>query len=586
MTAITKAPEGDNTRVHLLTIGLEDYFQVDAFDSMVAPAHWYRFESRLEHGLQRTLELLDEASSTRRDGGRVTATFFILGWVAERYPELVRSIAEHGHEVASSGFEHRRLATFTPSQFRDDLARTREALERAVRHRIHGHRVAGWMSDRHLWALDVLAESGYTYDSSLRAIRFAASRAARRSEAHEHRFGARTIWEYPVSALRMAGTLIPAAGGNFLRQFPAPLLHRAIARWEARTAAPFVFYFHTWELDPDQPRFHHAPFVSRLRHYRNLDRMRDRIGDYLTRYRFSSVAEARQLARVDRRHTVRPARRALVVNTVGMPNEAPVPSAATARTTVTVVIPCYNEVPALRYLGNTLESVERALAARFDLRFQFVDDGSSDGTFAALNELARGRPHYRVLRQRTNGGVTAAILAGIRAADTEIVASMDCDCTYDPHELGCMIPLLSDGVALVTASPYHPLGSVHGVPRWRLGASKTLSWLYRRVLRHKLHTYTSCFRVYRRSVVANLQLTRGGFLGVAEMVARLDERSARGTGRIVEYPTTLSARVVGRSKMRVLRVALAHLTLLAAVAVKRWLPERGHANAANGAAHA
>jgi hypothetical protein len=407
-----------------------------------------------------------------------------------------------------------------------------------------------------------------------------------RSEAHEHRFGARTIWEYPISALRIGGVLVPAAGGNFLRQFPSQLVDTAITRWEARTDAPFVFYFHTWELDPDQPRIHHAPLTARLRHYRNLDRMRERLRKNLMRRRFSSIAAAQQLSSVDRRQTVRAAQlREAAAHGERLPSELPVQVTTGRRLPVTVVIPCYNEAPALPYLGNPLASVESVLAARYDMRFHFVDDGSTDGTFAALQEMARGRPNYRVLRQ-ANGGVTSAILAGLRAADTEVVASIDCDCTYDPHELGRMIPLLGDDVALVTASPYHPLGSVHGVPRWRLGASKTLSWLYRRVLRHKLHTYTSCFRVYRRSVIAEMTLARGGFLGVAELVARLGERSPSCATRIVEYPTTLSARVVGRSKMRAMRVALAHLRLLASVAMKRVWPRRLPHRATSGAVHA
>ncbi len=582
MSRITDEPGQNNTdgRRHLLTIGLEDYFQVDTFDSMIARSHWYRFESRLEQGLSRTFELLEEVSGQRSEVRGPTATFFVLGWIAERYPELVRSIAERGHEIASSGYEHRRLSTFSREQFQDDLARTREALERAVRHRIHGHRVSGWMHERQLWALDVLAEAGYTYDSSLRPLRRAKAQHEWRRVTHEHRVvasgGEKTIWEYPVSTVRVAGMLIPAAGGDFLRQFPERWVRRAIARWEAKMDAPFVFYFQTWELDPDQPRLHHAPLAAQLHHYRNLGRMRDRLRDYLARYRFSSIAESRGLSQADRRQSVRPAALrspALGEEVVGeQAKDTPAIHVTSApRIPVTVVVPCYNEAPALRYLSNTLASVEWTLSPRYDLRFLFVDDGSSDGTYEALQLLATGRSDYKVLRQPVNGGVASAILAGVRAADSEVVASIDCDCTYDPHELGRMIPLLADDVALVTASPYHPLGGVQGVPRWRLRASKTLSMLYRLVLRHKLHTYTSCFRVYRRSAIANIALTRGDFLGVAELVVRLDQRTPAGTARIVEFPATLSARVVGRSKMRVARIAVAHLRLLARIAASRWL---------------
>ena len=151
-----------------------------------------------------------------------------------------------------------------------------------------------------------------------------------------------------------------------------------------------------------------------------------------------------------------------------------------------------------------------------------------------------------------------AILTGIQAAQTEIVCSIDCDCTYDPMSFLNMIPLLVDGVDLVTASPYHLQGEVRNVPGWRLGLSKTASAFYRCVLRQKLATYTSCFRVYRKSTTAHLSLTESGFLGVAEMLGRLDLRGAK----IVEYPTTLEVRLFGRSKMKVIRTIAGHLRLL------------------------
>jgi len=194
-----------------------------------------------------------------------------------------------------------------------------------------------------------------------------------------------------------------------------------------------------------------------------------------------------------------------------------------------------------------------------------VDDGSTDGTHEALQLLTAGRTHYRVLRHATHHGVSGAILAGLRGASTEIVASIDCDCTYDAHDLARMIPLLTDDVAMVTASPYHPQGSVRGVARWRLGCSKLLSRLYRRILRTQLHTYTSAFRVYRRSAVAGITLARSDYLGLPELIARLD-----GTSRIVEHPTTLSA-PEGRTTLSGARLASEHLVQLAAIAAQRWL---------------
>jgi len=234
------------------------------------------------------------------------------------------------------------------------------------------------------------------------------------------------------------------------------------------------------------------------------------------------------------------------------------PADGVARVPATVVVPCYNEELILPYLANTLRSVEQKLGDRFDLRFVFVDDASADGTWDALQRIFGTKSNCKLLRHERNRGVAAGVMTGLRGADTEIVCSIDCDCTYDPHELGRMIPLLSDGVDLVTASPYHQDGTVRNVPRWRLSLSKTLSSLYRLVLHQKLATYTSCFRVYRRSAAAGIVLDRSGFLGVAEMLARLD----LGGSKIVEFPTTLEVRMLGRSKMKVLRTIVGHLGLL------------------------
>jgi glycosyltransferase involved in cell wall biosynthesis len=194
----------------------------------------------------------------------------------------------------------------------------------------------------------------------------------------------------------------------------------------------------------------------------------------------------------------------------------------------------------------------------YDVSLLFVDDCSSDNTRESLNDMFGRWKNCRVVSHETNKGVAAAILTGIRSSNTDIVCSLDCDCTYDPHELCEMIPKLIPGVDLVTASPYHPLGQVRNVPSWRLGLSKTSSWLYSKVLRQKLFTYTSCFRVYRKSAVERLELNESGFLGIAEMVGRLDLNGAR----IVEHPATLEVRLFGHSKMKTLKTIVGHLGLL------------------------
>jgi cellulose synthase/poly-beta-1,6-N-acetylglucosamine synthase-like glycosyltransferase len=165
----------------------------------------------------------------------------------------------------------------------------------------------------------------------------------------------------------------------------------------------------------------------------------------------------------------------------------------------------------------------------------------------------------RFVLHEANRGVAGAIMTGVGAARNEVVASIDCDCSYDPHLLREMVPLLGPDVDLVTASPYHPKGKVRNVPEWRLFLSRTLSRLYPLVLHHRLATYTSCFRVYRRSRVIGLPLRETGFLGVAELLGRIDLAG----GRIVEFPTTLEVRVFGQSKMKILQTIAGHILLIA-----------------------
>jgi glycosyltransferase involved in cell wall biosynthesis len=192
------------------------------------------------------------------------------------------------------------------------------------------------------------------------------------------------------------------------------------------------------------------------------------------------------------------------------------------------------------------------------LSFIFVDDCSKDATFEKLKELFGARTNVRIIRHEENKGVAAGIMTGLRAAETEIVCSIDADCTYDPHELTQMIPLLTEDAAMVTASPYHPAGGVRNVPAWRLSLSKGASFLYKTVLRQKLSTYTSCFRVYRRSRIENVELQENGFLGVAEMLGKLVLRGER----VVEHPAILEVRLFGFSKMKTARTIAGHIKLL------------------------
>jgi polysaccharide deacetylase family protein (PEP-CTERM system associated) len=534
---------------HLLTILVEDYFHVGAFENLIQQRNWSNFEPRYEQNTIKALDLLDEYGTK--------ATFFVLGWIAEQNPGLIREIVARGHEVASRGYYHRSLKNLTNDEFREDLKRTNHAIEEAGGRKVLGYRAAEKLSfDDKEWIIDVLAEEGFAYDTSfLPGVKSSKDKRI----AHQVHTGGKAIWEFPYSTRDVGFGLLPISGGNYFRQIPYTLMRHAVRNWHRQSDAPFVSYFHVWELDPEQPRISAASKYNRIRHYRKLDKMEWIIRENLDMYDCVGIAQHLGLAEE------------ISTGTQAWSSDerpAAIHTAKTkAHTPVSLVIPCYNEQEALPYLANTLRAVEANLTENgYDAKLIFVDDRSKDDTFETLNLLFGGRENVTVLRHDANMGVAAGIMTGINAADTEIVCSMDCDCTYDPHELLNMLPLMTNGVDLVTASPYHKDGGVRNVPGWRLFLSRGASFLYRRVLRSKLDTYTSCFRVYRRSSMTGLPLQESGFLGVAEMLGRLDING----GKIVEFPAVLEVRLFGISKMKTVHTILGHLKLLSQLTKLRW----------------
>jgi dolichol-phosphate mannosyltransferase len=232
---------------------------------------------------------------------------------------------------------------------------------------------------------------------------------------------------------------------------------------------------------------------------------------------------------------------------------------------VSVVVPLFNEQECVDSLVASLAKVERELGGRYEFEFLLVDDGSSDGTVALLQAAIANRDGYRLIEHGENRGIAAAIGTGIHAASHEVVVSMDCDGSYDPLLMGELIPHLTPGVDLVTASPYHRAGGVENVPLWRLRLSRLASQLYGTACRHKLSCYTSCFRVYRRSSVIDIELENQRFVGVAELLCKVLQQG----GTVVEHPAMLRSRVAGHSKMRVVRASLGHLRLISKVLADR-----------------
>ena len=236
---------------------------------------------------------------------------------------------------------------------------------------------------------------------------------------------------------------------------------------------------------------------------------------------------------------------------------------------VSVIVPCYNEEESIAYLARSLDQLQMELAGEYCVQLILIDDGSQDDTWQLLNYHFGSRADALLIRHDQNRGVAAAIATGLEHSH-EIACSLDCDCSYDPRELKPMLGLLVEGVDLVVASPYHPKGRVCNVPEWRIGLSRSASWLYRIVTGSRLHTFTSCFRVYRRSTALATPLQYSGFLGIAELTGRfvLDARA------IVEHPAPLEGRLFGRSKMRIPSTIKGHLQLLASLAWSRLMRAR------------
>lgn len=261
--------------VNAMSVDVEDYFQVSAFANHVARDDWDGFDCRVERNTDRVLALFADHHAK--------ATFFTLGWVAERYPALIRRIVEQGHELASHGHAHFRVYEQKPEVFREDVRRTKGILEDTGGTAVHGYRAASFSIDlRTPWAFDVLADEGHTYSSSVYPIRHdhygmpEAPRFTYRPDANC------ALREIPITTVRAFGRNLPSGGGGYFRLLPYALSRWAIRRVNKVDARPTIFYFHPWEIDAEQPRFEGVGAKTRFRHYTNLARMETRLRRAMT----------------------------------------------------------------------------------------------------------------------------------------------------------------------------------------------------------------------------------------------------------------------------------------------------------------
>lgn len=271
--------------LNALTIDVEDYYHVAAFESVVRHEDWDRYESRVGGNTHRILDILEEHA--------IKATFFVLGWVAEREPKLVKAIHEGGHEIASHGYTHRRIYTQTRKAFREETRRAKHLLEDIIGRPIIGYRAASYsITQKSLWALDILREEGFLYDSSVFPVHhdlYGIAQFPRFCHVVRGPVGDGLI-ESPLSTLRLAGMNIPIGGGGYLRLFPYAFTRWGIERLNCKERQPAVVYLHPWEIDPHQPRIAAGRF-SRFRHYNNLKHAEKRLLYLLRDFQFGPLRE-------------------------------------------------------------------------------------------------------------------------------------------------------------------------------------------------------------------------------------------------------------------------------------------------------
>lgn len=271
--------------LNVFSVDVEDYFQVSGFERHIARSDWHQFESRVVPNTLRLLELLEQKG--------VKATFFVLGWVAEHFPQLVRRIHAAGHELGSHGYWHELVYTLTQDKFREDVRRSKAAIEDAAGVSVNCYRAPSFsITKKSLWALDVLVQEGFACDSSIFPVkRDRYGMADCPPGIHVIDTPSGPITEFPMTSIRYGKVALPVGGGGYFRLYPYAVTHRLLRTVNARHCRPAMFYIHPWEIDPHQPRLRAGGRVSQWRHYVNLHRTTEKLSRLLDSLRFGALRE-------------------------------------------------------------------------------------------------------------------------------------------------------------------------------------------------------------------------------------------------------------------------------------------------------
>jgi polysaccharide deacetylase family protein (PEP-CTERM system associated) len=271
---------------HALTVDVEDYFQVSAFANQIDMQDWPNWPLRVEKNTHTLLELFERKN--------VKATFFVLGWVAERCPDLIRAIHKAGHEVASHGMTHQLVYNQKPEVFREETFRSKKLIEDIIGEAVYGYRAASYsITPRSLWALETLIDAGFTYDSSIFPVhhdRYGMPGAPLNIHTAQTNNG-KTLTEFPLTSAKFFNGRLPVAGGGYFRIYPYFFSKLMLKRAAAEIKQPFIFYLHPWEIDPEQPRVPNSSALSRFRHYTNLSRCLPRLEKLMGDFDFTTVKD-------------------------------------------------------------------------------------------------------------------------------------------------------------------------------------------------------------------------------------------------------------------------------------------------------
>ena len=266
-----------------LTIDVEDYFHVSVFENVIKFEDWGNYENRLVANTKRLLQILSS-------DGEIKGTFFVLGWVAEKYPEIVKEISANGHEIACHSYRHRLVYNLSPDEFRKDTLKAKIILEDICGRKVVGYRAPSYsITNKSIWALEILAELGFEYDSSIFPVfhdRYGISGAPR----FKYKLPENNLVEYPIATSTILGLSVPISGGGYFRLFPYWFTRMALRKINIKEKQPFVFYIHPWEIDPEQPRINGVSSFSRFRQYNNLKKTANRFTKLLKDFKFAPIS--------------------------------------------------------------------------------------------------------------------------------------------------------------------------------------------------------------------------------------------------------------------------------------------------------